>query len=146
MCATQAFRILYVAPYIRHHSQPGYSPEPDVCHELLGHVPPLADKSFADFTQVTRLQCVRASVRSRSQQTANTQAIGLASLGASDADIAKLTSCYTFTVEFGLVRQGGSLKAYGAGLLSAYGELKVWHVRVWSPTRLLMEAHAHSTR
>src|SRR6266849_6601292 len=87
--------------YMRHHSVPLYTPEPDVVHELIGHA---ATFVHADFARLNR-------------------AFGRAALAASADDIERIGRVYWYTLEFGVVREEEALKVYGAGLLSSFGEL-----------------------
>ena len=87
--------------YIRHHSMPLYTPEPDVVHELVGHA-----------TSFFRPEIVRL-----------TRLFGEAALDADEATLKELERVYWYTLEFGAAREGSDVKAYGAGLLSSFGEL-----------------------
>lgn len=97
-----SYRTMLCTQYIRHHSQPAYTPEPDIVHEAIGHIPMFTNPDFADFSQF----------------------IGHGARVASDAQIEELGRLYWFTVEFGMVEHEGGIKAYGAGLLSSFGELE----------------------
>jgi phenylalanine-4-hydroxylase len=96
--------------YIRHHSTPLYTPEPDVVHELLGHAATLASPRLAALNRLfgEAVKCARAA-----------------------EDFERLARVYWFTVEFGVLREGGEVKAYGTGLLSSAGELETMrHARL----------------
>lgn len=95
-------RTMLCTQYLRHHSRPDYTPEPDIVHEIIGHIPNFTNPDFADFSQT----------------------IGRGAVIASDKQLEQLGRLYWFTVEFGLVEEGGEVKAFGAGLLSSYSELE----------------------
>ena len=87
--------------FIRKPEQSDYLEEPDVFHDVFGHVPLLAHPVFADYMQAYGEGGLRAM-----------------HLGA----IHKLARLYWYTVEFGLIRDGADLKLYGAGIVSSHGE------------------------
>jgi len=87
--------------FIRRPDQLDYLQEPDVFHDVFGHVPMLADPVFADFIQLYGQGGQRAMAH-----------------GALD----KLARLYWYTVEFGLVREDGALRIYGSGIVSSAGE------------------------
>ncbi|MFN7946016.1 MAG: phenylalanine 4-monooxygenase [Blastocatellia bacterium] len=95
-------RTMLCTQYVRHHSRPEYTPEPDVVHEFIGHIPAFTNPDFADFSQ----------------------SIGRGAVIATDEQLEQLGRLYWFTVEFGLIEEGSEIKAFGAGLLSSYGELE----------------------
>ncbi len=97
-----SWRMMLSTQYIRHHSRPEYTPEPDIVHEAIGHIPMFTNPNFADYSQF----------------------IGHGARVATDQQIEELGRLYWFTVEFGMVEHEGDTKAYGAGLLSSYGELE----------------------
>jgi phenylalanine-4-hydroxylase len=108
-----ARRTFLSTQYIRHHSVPFYTPEPDIVHEIIGHANMLANPVLADLYQVAG----EASVRARS-----------------DATLDAFSKVFWFTLEFGVVHERGELRAYGAGLLSSYGEIDVFRdaeIRPW---------------
>lgn len=87
--------------FIRSADQLDYLEEPDVFHDVFGHVPLLAQPDVADFMQ----------------------ALGRLGLEALDRGaLHRLARLYWYTVEFGLARENGALKIYGAGILSSFGE------------------------
>lgn len=87
--------------YMRHPSTPLYTPEPDVVHELVGHAAALSHPGIA----------------------AVNRAFGRAIQHVSEDDVELLNRVYWYTVEFGVVKEPDGFKAWGAGLLSSFGEL-----------------------
>ncbi len=108
-----AERTFLSTQYVRHHSVPFYTPEPDIIHEIIGHANMLASPLFADLYEVAG----RASLRA-----------------GTDIALDVFSRIFWFTLEFGVVHQDGELKAYGAGLLSSYGEIETFRdaeIRSW---------------
>ena len=87
--------------YIRHHSVPLYTPEPDIVHELVGHAASLTVPAYVELNR----------------------AFGRAAMRVDDETLKAVVNVYWFTIEFGLAMEDGRPKAYGAGLVSSFGEL-----------------------
>jgi len=93
--------------YIRHHSRPLYTPEPDILHELIGHAATLVHPGIAELNRI----------------------VGQVAVVASEPEMKRLERVYWYTLEFGLVEERGEIKAFGAGLLSSIGELSEFESR-----------------
>jgi len=102
---------------IRRSDRLDYLPEPDIFHDIAGHVPMHTDRVFAD-TLVRLGECAdtAAQIVAGSQD----EALRLERL---ESIIRAMARFFWFTIEFGLMRQGSGLKVYGSGLLSSYGEI-----------------------
>ena len=96
-----ANRVFVAGNFIRRPDQLDYLQEPDVFHDVFGHVPMLADPVFADYMVAYGKGGQRAG-----------------SLGA----LKRLARLYWYTVEFGLVQEAGALRIYGSGIVSSHGE------------------------
>ena len=92
-----------VSWWIREEKEIDYLVEPDVFHDFFGHVPLLSHPVFADYMQVYGQQGLAA------------QAAG---------QVQRLSRLYWYMVEFGLIKNGQGLRAFGAGILSSFGETR----------------------
>jgi phenylalanine-4-hydroxylase len=92
--------------YIRHHSTPLYTPEPDVVHEIVGHGVTLAGPRLAELNRLFGKAVQRTTSANKLEE---------------------LSRIYWFTIEFGVLREAGAVKAYGTGLLSSAGEMGKMH-------------------
>ena len=106
--------------YIRHHSTPLYTPEPDVVHEIVGHGVTLASPRLAELNRLFGKAV---------QRTTSADALEM------------LSRVYWFTIEFGVLREDEVLKAHGTGLLSSAGELEEMHEADLRPFDLDAAAH-----
>ncbi len=110
-----ADRVFWSTQYIRHHSVPLYTPEPDVVHEVIGHAITLADPSYAELY----IAAGQAARRVESVEA-----------------LEFVSKVFWFSLEFGVVRESDGPKAYGAGILSSYGEIEEFVVADLRPLDL----------
>jgi phenylalanine-4-hydroxylase len=96
-----AARMFPTTTYIRGRDSLEYTPEPDIFHDVYGHVPMHAHPVFADFLQHYGAVC--AGIQD-------------------EAILERLGRLFWYTVEFGLIRQDGEIKVYGSGVISSHGE------------------------
>ena len=95
--------VFHSTQYVRHHGMPLYTPEPDLVHEVIGHGGMLASPRFAELNRL-------AGQAARRLETKDGRDF--------------FAKVFWFTIEFGVMREAGELRAYGAGLLSSYGEIE----------------------
>lgn len=95
--------LFHSTQYLRHHAAPLYTPEPDVLHEVVGHANLLADPQLAELNRLAGAAARRCTTPEA---------------------LRAVTSVFWFSIEFGVLWEAEELKAYGAGILSSYGEIE----------------------
>src|SRR5262245_35151387 len=91
-----------VTQFIRHGSHPEFTPEPDMIHDCLGHVPPLMNRDYAELLTL----------------------IGKAAATTPHGDqVLALKRFSWFSIEFGFIDEHGETKVFGAGILSSFGQI-----------------------
>jgi phenylalanine-4-hydroxylase len=95
--------LFHSTQYLRHHAAPLYTPEPDVLHEVMGHANLLADPQLAELNRLAGAAARRCTTPEA---------------------LRAVTSVFWFSIEFGVLWEAEELKAYGAGILSSYGEIE----------------------
>ena len=95
-------RVFHSTQYVRHPALPLYTPEPDIIHEVIGHGHLLATPTFGELHRLADAATNRL---------------------ADDANLLFLSRVFWFSLEFGVVVEDGELRAYGAGILSSFGEI-----------------------
>ena len=96
-----AARMFPTTTWIRSRESMEYTPEPDIFHDVFGHVPMHAHPVFGDFLEHYGKVCAGLT----NQQ-----------------DLERMGRLFWFTVEFGVIRERGAIKVYGSGLISSHGE------------------------
>jgi phenylalanine-4-hydroxylase len=95
--------VFHSTQYVRHPSQPLYTPEPDIIHEVIGHGNMLGSPRFAALKRAAGEAALRVET---------------------EAALQVIADVFWFTLEFGVMYETGELRAYGAGILSSYGEIE----------------------
>jgi phenylalanine-4-hydroxylase len=103
---------------IRRHDKLDYLPEPDIFHDIAGHVPMHTDKAFADtlvrFGELAKLAVeIGSEIKDEDEKLHRLNSI-----------IKSLARFFWFTIEFGLMKGKDGMKVYGSGLLSSFGEIQ----------------------
>src|SRR4051794_13784345 len=109
-------RVFHSTQYVRHPDVPLYTPEPDIIHEVLGHGHLLAPPTFGELHRLAGVATNRLQ---------------------DDANVLFLSKVFWFSLEFGVVVEDGELRAYGAGILSSYGEIEEFRSMEHRPLDIL---------